>query len=354
MACNRCDESRTASYNFCMFCREPLNSCADCKRTREEGFSFYPTCGRPLIKSQKPPGTLSMICVYITLVVVILLIAELIIMFAGVLETWTTAKKLSMSVLVLKPELVVVGKISGTVLSVFWIVLVLCITMSVTWLSLQTIPSLRKRGIERIEAFQQTPFYWVGTLLCTSMLLNVIIALFQLDSVGNTVDVPVGPVPETLLFMADAAVWEEVITRMAFIGVPMVMLALCHLRKDFWKYLLGGFGMSRLSIVLILVSALVFGFGHLSVWGFWKVLPTAITGIALGYLYVRFGIHVSITFHFLIDYMATLIDGPTAIFMSLIMILIIIAGIPCLLDIFRRLRILPEALHKMPAVIPPD
>ncbi len=154
--------------------------------------------------------------------------------------------------------------------------------------------------------------------------------------------------------MADAAVWEEVIVRMAFIGVPMAVLALCHLRKDFWKYLLGGFGMSRLSVVLILVSALVFGFGHLSGWGFWKVLPTTITGIALGYLYVRFGIHVSIAFHFLVDYMAILIDGPTAILMNLIMILIIIASIPCLFDIFRRLRILPKALREMPAVIPPD
>lgn len=73
-------------------------------------------------------------------------------------------------------------------------------------MSLQTISSLRKRWVERIEAFQQTPFYWVGALLCASLLLNVIVALFQLDPVGNTADVPIGPVPEALLSMADAAV----------------------------------------------------------------------------------------------------------------------------------------------------
>ncbi len=53
------------------------------------------------------------------------------------------------------------------------------------------------------------------------------------------------------------------------------------------------------------------------------MLPTAITGIALGYPYVRFGIHASISFHSLVNYMAIPIDGSTAILVSLIMILTI-------------------------------
>lgn len=147
MVCDRRDKNRTAGYELCTSCWEPLDSCADCERALEEGFSFCPTCSRPLIKSRKSLDTLNMFSVYIAPMVAVLLIIELIVMFAGVPDTWTAAKELSMSVLVLKPELAVAWEISGTVPSVFWIVLVLCITVSVIWLLFQTISSLRKKEV---------------------------------------------------------------------------------------------------------------------------------------------------------------------------------------------------------------
>ena len=112
--------------------------------------------------------------------------------------------------------------------------------------------------------------------------------------------------------------------------------------------------MSRLAIVLIFASALVFGFAHMSGWGLWKVLPTFISGIALGYLYVRFGIHVSIMMHFAIDYMAVLLDGAMLTIVGMIMFAMLLIGIVCIMEIAKRLWNSRSALREMPAVMPPD
>jgi hypothetical protein len=42
---------------------------------------------------------------------------------------------------------------------------------------------------------------------------------------------------------------------------------------------------------------------HTTNWGYWKAIPTFVAGLALGYLYLRKGIHTSIILHFSIDYM---------------------------------------------------
>ena len=112
--------------------------------------------------------------------------------------------------------------------------------------------------------------------------------------------------------------------------------------------------MSRAALVLIVISSVIFGFGHLSGWGLWKVIPTLISGLAMGYLYVRFGVHASIVFHFIVDYMAVLASGSTALLVSAILMVIIISGIPSLIEIARKLLRAPEAVKGMPNIIPPD
>lgn len=356
MACDRCDESREAGYAFCVSCGEPLDSCPECESARAGGAAFCPRCGRPL-REPEPAERADPIRSMTTLsvpIVAVLLIAEIVILLAGAASVWSWAGGVDVNVLILKPELEVIGTIGGLPLQLFWVAQVAIIVASVIVIGYQTLPALKAPAEKRSERIRGTPLYWMATLLCVSLFLNVVVAVFQLDSVGNTADVPIGMEPEALYSFANAAVWEEIITRVAFIGVPMAVLAACHLRKDFLKYLLGGFGISRTAIVLIVVSAVIFGFGHMSGWGLWKVLPTLITGLALGYLYARFGVHVSITFHFVVDYMATMIDGPAVLVVGILMILMIILGIPGLIDVLRRIWHSKDYLKGMPAVMPPD
>ena len=145
--------------------------------------------------------------------------------------------------LLLVPKLVSIGALGGTGLQLFWIVIVAAIVASVALVLYQTLPALRAPREKVAEEFSKTPLYWV---------------------------------------YANAAVWEEVITRIVWIGVPMAVLGLLCKKKDALKYLVGGFGMSRAALVLIVISSVIFGFGHLSGWGLWKVIPTLISGLAMG------------------------------------------------------------------------
>ena len=228
------------------------------------------------------------------------------------------------------------------------------IVASVALVLYQTLPALRAPRERVAEEFSKTPLYWVAMLLGVALFLNVVCVVIQIDEVNLPTDSAIGFIPEALYAYANAAVWEEVITRIVWIGVPMAVLGLLCKKKDALKYLVGGFGMSRAALVLIVISSVIFGFGHLSGWGLWKVIPTLISGLAMGYLYVRFGVHASIVFHFIVDYMAVLASGSTALLVSAILMVIIISGIPALIEIGRKMLRAPEAVKGMPNIIPPD
>jgi hypothetical protein len=58
--------------------------------------------------------------------------------------------------------------------------------------------------------------------------------------------------------------------------------------------------------LLVLASSVIFGAQHYVGWGWWKTLPAAIMGLALGYVFVRHGIGAAILLHFLNDYASSL------------------------------------------------
>lgn len=359
MSCERCDECREAGYLFCVHCGEPLDACPHCEESMAEGHAFCISCGRPLRPVPEKPvqsswNVIRNIVIGVSALVTLLMITELCAMLLGIGDVWGWASHSYYDVLLLIPKLTSVGLLGGTGLQMFWIVIVVAITASVALLLYQSLPALRAPRDEVAERFSETPLYWVALLLGAALFLNIICALMQIDDMTLPDDTGIGFVPEALYAYANAAVWEEVITRMVWIGIPMTVLGLLCRKKDALKYLVGGFGMSRAALILIVVSSVVFGFGHLSGWGLWKVLPTFISGLAMGYLYVRFGVHASIAFHFIVDYMAVLVDGPLAILASVILMVVIVSGIPAIIEIARRLMHSPEAIREMPNIVPPD
>ena len=333
MSCERCDECREAGYLFCIHCGEPLDACPQCEESMAEGHAFCVSCGRLLRPVPEKPvqsswNVIRNIVIGVSALVTLLMITEFCAMLLGIGDVWGWASHSYYDILLLIPKLTSVGLLGGTGLQLFWIVIVVAITASVALLLYQSLPALRAP--------------------------RDICALMQIDDMTLPDDTGIGFVPEALYAYANAAVWEEVITRMVWIGIPMTVLGLLCRKKGALKYLVGGFGMSRAALILIVVSSVVFGFGHLSGWGLWKVLPTFISGLAMGYLYVRFGVHASIAFHFIVDYMAVLVDGPLAILASVILMVVIVSGIPAIIEIARRLMHSPEAIREMPNIVPPD
>lgn len=126
--------------------------------------------------------------------------------------------------------------------------------------------------------------------------------------------------------LANASVYEEVVTRWLYIGVPLFFVAalLSHDESEraaalgkkpvpIWRHLIGGTitrdsspAMIVASGLLLVVSSVVFGLAHVPSWGWWKFPPTFVAGLALGYLFLRSGLLAAILLHFATDYLAAM------------------------------------------------
>ncbi len=130
-----------------------------------------------------------------------------------------------------------------------------------------------------------------------------------------------------------AAVYEEIISRSLLIGVPLLIahLIMGQVKTPKYRYILGGgFEINKLTIILIIISALTFGLAHTPGWDYWKVIPTLVGGFALGYLFIKKGIFVAILLHFSINFLTIPLHllnyplGPSIIFSFLLIFWVLI------------------------------
>lgn len=113
---------------------------------------------------------------------------------------------------------------------------------------------------------------------------------------------------DILVSLAHASVWEELITRVLLLGLPLLLIHFAgrgKLEQPWPRYVLGGgFTLEGAAIPLLLFQAAVFGSAHLWGWDAWKVPSATVFGIALGYLFLRYGLAACIALHFLVDYLS--------------------------------------------------
>jgi DNA-directed RNA polymerase subunit RPC12/RpoP len=116
------------------------------------------------------------------------------------------------------------------------------------------------------------------------------------------------PLYAQMLSLLHASVYEEIVTRLVFLGLPVYLLRRFFPRDGAGRVspltILGGVHeIGKIEIVFIIISATIFGVAHTPAWGWWKLLPAFFAGLVMGYLYIKYGIHYSIMFHFATDYM---------------------------------------------------
>lgn len=361
MTCDRCEEFRTEGSRFCPFCGEEFrDDCPQCEGFRSNGSAFCGSCGKRFTveaPERRPQGlryALGRASVLIALAVGIMLAIETAFLVAGTFTVWDWAADKSMNILGLVPNLVVITTISGLSVQLMWIFLEASILASLALLLWRSKEAMSGEG-DLIDRVGKTPLYTVAYMFGVSLILNFIVIGIS-TALGEPITVPDGigngNTPQSLLDYADAAVWEEIITRMVYIGIPMVVAGYVCGRKGSWKNLLGGFGMSRLAVVLIIVSAVIFGFAHMSGWGMSKVAPTFLAGLIMGYLYVKIGIHASIMMHFITDYLAVIAFTGLMGIIALLELVIILLGVICFIHLLMRLRTLPQDLREMPNWVP--
>ncbi len=367
MTCDRCDECRAEGSRYCAYCGADLKEdCPMCQSQRDNGSRYCTFCGKnfceqtagypeePVAKKESVP-LIKKITAVMMPSIAILLIIEAGCMLWGIGDVWNWCATGTMRIYGLVPQLVTLTKISGLTLQIAWILIVIAIMASLILLTKQSLPSVKDRSKDAAERITGTPLYTVGVMFGAMLALDVIIMGIQ-ALFGSTVETPegmdTGRTALGLLQFADAAVWEEVIARIVPIGVPMAVAALILKRRDAPKMLLGGFGMSKLAIVLIVISSFMFGFAHESGWGIAKILPTLASGFLFGYLYVKIGVHASIAMHFLTDYLYVATDTSLVFLVGLLTVVVFCVGFVCLLQILLGMRGSKDKILALPNWVP--
>lgn len=174
-------------------------------------------------------------------------------------------------------------------------------------------------------ALLRNPLSAMIMILGATLLATVILQSFQ-----TAVGVQTGGLSgdSFLLFMdlTISPVIEEIGYRFFLIGVPLFVLLLAtrppvkKLAKTLWRpsdawedepnpdpdhMQVPSTTLRNFTYFLIAFSSIIFGLAHFlsgAGWDAGKISEAALDGVALAYLYVRYGLHASILFHWAVDY----------------------------------------------------
>lgn len=302
----------------------------------------------------KKMGALEMLACAAVFLGVLILICELLAMWTGIGTTLGWAAGEHYQIFMSPPIDIDLVYLEGISLQMWWIILVLAITASAVLLLYKSKDVFRKGSVDD-GTIKNSPLYWTMVCFVTTTIISFIVSLLSMGAGSGITPpegLPGGIDPEGLFLYANAAVWEEIEFRVLYMGVPMMLVALYLKKSNWWKCLFGGFGISRLSVILIVVSAIIFGFAHYEAWGLMKVVAVTLGGIVMGYMFARFGLFATIVMHFLTDYMSTLdvIPGLGVI----VSMLILVVGLVCLVYLLDCLRRNLDFWKRIPNLMPEE
>jgi len=247
---------------------------------------------------------------------------------AGHLTSWP--------MLTIFPQLAVVFFIDGAVaVTVYFILICIALLLIYCWFALsdgKNVVRLFSAPLTSLVPRLRSKNRWTMVaqlFLAVQFFQFVYVMLVSLFGVPITGPPGEPTEPWLLLFnLAEAPVYEEIVSRVALIGLPMffgsIVIRTMRLydggmpvswdekkRRSYFlgsfKYLWGGTVDRRSSrsvfassFVLAIVSSIFFSAAH-SNYGAWKLLPTFIAGLALAYAYLRGGLLASILLHFTVN-----------------------------------------------------
>lgn len=198
--------------------------------------------------------------------------------------------------------------LSGDALGIYYLLLVAAILASALYWFMTGLGGYVKELTARASSRKHSPIFEVCGLMFAILFVNSLVVLVT-EALWGGVPLPTEDADlwELLFLLANASVWEELVTRVLLIGGPLILfdIARRRLRAKKSSYLLGGgfeFGVPE--VTLVLITAVVFGAAHVPSWGMWKFFPSAVAGAAFGYLFLRHGLASAIMLHFAFDYLS--------------------------------------------------
>ncbi|MEW5937988.1 MAG: CPBP family intramembrane glutamic endopeptidase [Candidatus Thermoplasmatota archaeon] len=198
-------------------------------------------------------------------------------------------------------------------------------------------------------------------MVCLAFLMLLIADLVYYALLG-TIGVepyqpPLGSYPawELTYIFAKASVYEELVSRVLLIGVPLALLSLARKRPRAWRLLLGRTeSIGRIEIVLGIGSAALFGIAHAQGWDWYKVPPAFLAGLFFSHLFLKHGLPSCIVLHFAIDFLGMVTTMmPEDLFALLgtsVLLIWFLAGFAYLLDlvvrwVVKRVELLRPPVH---------
>jgi hypothetical protein len=249
------------------------------------------------------------------------------------------------SLYVITPFIIELISFSGLPFFLYYLFLAAAITLSFIWAIGKSARPLADETRLRYPSSGHSPLYMIGTMFMAVLSFNIIYYFIIMGSGANPA-VPTSDSAqlwELIYSFARASVWEEVVSRVLMIGIPLLIIGYAVSRpgaegrgRKWYNYILGGgFKIGRVEAFFLAFSSAMFGLAHVFAWDPYKILPAAVAGLAFGYLFLKVGLYASIMLHFAFDFLSmplALFPGVTLdVVLGLAIIAWIVIGVPYML-----------------------
>ena len=324
-SCPRCSAELPPHASFCPRCGLPLNGGDEVSRQ----YSFYAPSPRPVRQKsslQAAREVMRGIGAYMTLIVLVLATINVGIMLWGMQLVVPEAFESATSLFLVLPWLVKVLGLPGVWFVVYYILLVAAVLLS--YAAMLCLSGRRFLKELTFKPTEHSSLYAVSTIFLAVLAMNAVYYLFLgfigIDPSSGGVS---GELWEKLWSLLRASVWEEVICRILYIGLPLgVVYALKGKGGPYRRYIFGGnFKFGPWEKFFLVLSSAIFALAHVFSWDLYKVPPTFLAGLALGYLFLKYGVYASVMLHFFIDYLSLPMDVWPGVGTDMVMGLLLLA-----------------------------
>lgn len=225
----------------------------------------------------------------------------------GILDN--TCAECEAVLLVITPYPIPILTFVGIPFLIWYIFVVVIISICFFWLIVKDMPTVLadfSSALRKGTSISKSRSSWMtlARLFSFAIFFNVAYNLVLLLAFGEDflpTGSETGPTWYFLYAVANAAFWEEIISRTLLIGVPLLIIALIRHRKvekPLRYFIGGGFKIGIPESVLLFFSAFMFATAHIFSSGAAVFPPLFVGGLVLGYLFLKKGIVTSILFHF--------------------------------------------------------
>lgn len=315
--CDYCSRSKALGHRFCNVCGRDLSNdpdspemCSQCETYRSKGYRYCAVCGRPLGNVYphpyiRPEPKVSFILMSISVLTSMFILAYE--AFTGVVKLPVVMEGLeghTYSLFILAPHVVDIVEIGHVGMRFLYVLELGIVLICIGYLFYSAFLKYKESDGDK-ESLCNTGLYEV---IC----LNGVLFIFQfvyvmlcgaLGTETSPIDFP--DVAISMFALLNASVYEEFLCRILMIGLPVLVVYLIKGDRKLpaYRYLLGGFEFKNWMWIPVLVSAIVFGIGHISGWGLWKLVPTTLFGLLTAYIFIKYGVYATISIHFLTDFL---------------------------------------------------